>query len=333
MRAAFGLGLVAIALAAAPAAAADVFGAAQVRTADGALLASARGAPFAYPADGSVLSIGSVTATQTRVDLKHVSMLGGNVQADRVLIDAHVTAIEGLVVNGLLRTANQNSLFSLDGSSYLVVRQTAVIGKTTGFVGLRLVVPPGYPGLPTGAQVLVGLREHGDSKKARLARTVVRSAGPWATLGFAASPSFAGLPTVSDPLLAVSLPPTSGDAIGARAVAIAEQFLGVPYLWGGASPATGFDCSGLTMFVYAQLGIGLIHYAAAQLHEGYPVPPDLLMPGDLVFFDPSFGGPGHVGMYIGAGLFIHAPHTGDVVKISSLAQYARGYVGAVRPFR
>jgi cell wall-associated NlpC family hydrolase len=112
------------------------------------------------------------------------------------------------------------------------------------------------------------------------------------------------------------------------------QYLGVPYLWGGADPITGFDCSGLTMYVYAQLGIQLTHYTGSQFYEGAPVPRWDLQPGDLVFFEPSPRGPQHEGMYIGGGEFIQAPHTGDVVKISSLSEpgYAFGFVGAVRPF-
>ena len=84
------------------------------------------------------------------------------------------------------------------------------------------------------------------------------------------------------------------------------------------------------MYVYAQLGIFLPHFAAAQYGFGTPVSRDQLQPGDLVFFD----GLGHVGIYIGGNQFIHAPHTGDVVKISSLydTQYALAYVGAVRPY-
>jgi cell wall-associated NlpC family hydrolase len=109
------------------------------------------------------------------------------------------------------------------------------------------------------------------------------------------------------------------------AATIALQYLGVPYLWGGATPA-GFDCSGLVMYVYAQLGISLPHYAAAQYQVGTPVPRDELQPGDLVFFDAL----NHVGIYIGGGQFVHAPHTGDVVKISSLSDFAGSYVGARR---
>ncbi|MBA2384566.1 MAG: C40 family peptidase [Actinobacteria bacterium] len=110
-------------------------------------------------------------------------------------------------------------------------------------------------------------------------------------------------------------------------VGIAMQYLGVPYLWGGASPS-GFDCSGLIMYVYAQVGVSLPHHAASQYGMGTPVSKDQLEPGDLVFFN----GLGHNGMYIGGGQFIHAPHSGDVVKISSLSDswYAQTWVGARR---
>ena len=110
-------------------------------------------------------------------------------------------------------------------------------------------------------------------------------------------------------------------------VGIAMQFLGVPYVWGGASPS-GFDCSGLIMYAYAQIGVSLPHHAASQYAMGSPVSRDALEPGDLVFFN----GLGHAGIYIGGGQFVHAPHTGDVVKISSLSDswYASTWVGARR---
>src|SRR6478735_1814339 len=120
------------------------------------------------------------------------------------------------------------------------------------------------------------------------------------------------------------VPPSS--TLGGQAVAIAEQYLGVPYVWGGASPS-GFDCSGLVMYVYGRLGVSLPHNAAAQYSMGTSVPRSDLQPGDLVFFD----GLGHVGIYVGGGSFIHAPHTGTVVQISSLSGwYASAYVGARR---
>lgn len=106
----------------------------------------------------------------------------------------------------------------------------------------------------------------------------------------------------------------------------------MPYRWGGSTPG-GFDCSGLTMYVYAQLGIQLPHYAAAQWSEGVPVDPSLLEPGDLVFFEPGVDGPGHVAIYAGGDQIIEAPHPGDVVKFASLSETAArlGFVGAIRP--
>ena len=89
--------------------------------------------------------------------------------------------------------------------------------------------------------------------------------------------------------------------------------LGTPYVWAGSAPG-GFDCSGLVMWAYAQVGVSLPHSSYAQYGYGVPVSRDQLQAGDIVFFD----GLGHVGIYIGGGQFVHAPHTGDVVKISSL---------------
>jgi peptidoglycan DL-endopeptidase CwlO len=121
---------------------------------------------------------------------------------------------------------------------------------------------------------------------------------------------------------------------GASAVAIAQHYLRVPYVWGGAIPATGFDCSGLTRFVYAQLGVNLPHYAASQFAAFPKLDPAQLLPGDLVFFEPKFDGPGHVAIYIGNDQMIEAPHTGALVRVSSFSRAAAsmGFLGAVRPY-
>ena len=96
------------------------------------------------------------------------------------------------------------------------------------------------------------------------------------------------------------------------------KYLGIPYVWAGATPAGGFDCSGLVMYVYAKFGVQFPHGATMQAYQGTPVPADRIQPADLVFFGtPAFYH--HVGIYIGNGLFIEAPHTGDVVKVSPLA--------------
>jgi cell wall-associated NlpC family hydrolase len=125
--------------------------------------------------------------------------------------------------------------------------------------------------------------------------------------------------------------PTS--SIGEYAVQVAERYLGVRYLWGGAAPETGFDCSGFVRYVYAKLGIDLPHYAASQFTGTRRVALSQIEPGDLVFFEPRSDGPGHVGMYVGDGMFIEAPHTGDVVKIANLSDASRrlGLVGVTRP--
>jgi len=119
----------------------------------------------------------------------------------------------------------------------------------------------------------------------------------------------------------VAPPNTHGGVVG-----IAMRYLGVPYVWGGASPR-GFDCSGLVMYVFGQIGISLPHSTYALINMGVPVSRDQLQPGDLVFFN----GLGHMGIYIGNNQMIHAPHSGDVVKISSLSGwYASTYYGARR---
>jgi peptidoglycan DL-endopeptidase CwlO len=107
----------------------------------------------------------------------------------------------------------------------------------------------------------------------------------------------------------------------AAQIALVEEtmkYLGIPYVWAGATPSGGFDCSGLVLYVYAKFGVSFPHGATMQAHMGTPVPFSEMEPADLVFFgDSSFYH--HVGIYIGNGLFIEAPHTGDVVKVSELA--------------
>lgn len=108
-------------------------------------------------------------------------------------------------------------------------------------------------------------------------------------------------------------------------VETALAYHGVPYLWGGESPA-GFDCSGLVLYIFAQHGVTLPHYSGSQFRLGEKVDVADLQPGDVVFFGSPIH---HVGIYIGGGYFIHAPKTGDYVKISKLADRS-DYAGARR---
>ncbi len=119
--------------------------------------------------------------------------------------------------------------------------------------------------------------------------------------------------------------PSSGSR-GARAVAWAEKALGCPYRSAGAGP-NSFDCSGLTMWAYGHVGVSLPHSSAEQIGCGRRVSRAALQPGDLVFFGSPIH---HVGMYVGGGDFIEAPHTGAVVRIAALADRS-DYAGACRP--
>jgi cell wall-associated NlpC family hydrolase len=296
----------------------------------GRITAQGASGMFAYPANGSAVDVGSASTTSAGTELTDVSLLGSRVQATRVVVPRQGlrgAAVEGLVVDGRVVPARPNTLVPLGGSSYLVVLQTAVVPgsktRSVGLVGIRVHIDEASFGLPAGTDLLVGL-----PAAAQPARAGAPAA--WATLGFTGVPGH-GQVLFDGPEFAGT---ASAGPIGVRAVQIAERYLGVPYVWGGADPATGFDCSGLVMYVYRQLGIDLLHFSGAQFHEGAPVPFDALAPGDLVFFDLGPLGPGHVGMYVGGGRFIQAPHSGDVVKISSLSEfgYASSYVGAVRPY-
>jgi peptidoglycan DL-endopeptidase CwlO len=120
-----------------------------------------------------------------------------------------------------------------------------------------------------------------------------------------------------------SVPPqTAAEVAVERALAMR----GVPYVWGGSTPS-GFDCSGLVRYAYRGAGIVLAHSTYAQLDAGRRVPRRALRPGDLVFF-----GLGHVGLYLGAGRFVHAPETGRVVSINRIDRgwYAGTFSGGIR---
>ena len=150
------------------------------------------------------------------------------------------------------------------------------------------------------------------AKKAAAAKAAAAAA--------ASAPPASSGPTVTPP--PVSVPVGNPGAGHSAAASIALRYLGVPYVYGGASPR-GFDCSGLVMYVYSQLGISLPHYTVAQWNATQPVSSPA--PGDLVFFD----GLGHVGIYIGNGQMVDAPHTGSVVRIDSISGFG-SYNGARR---
>ncbi len=172
---------------------------------------------------------------------------------------------------------------------------------------------------------IAAIRAAEQRRQAELERQAqARLAQPQPLIPSMAAPSAgAGAESVSQE---PSVLPSPAPAKYGGVVGIAMQYLGTPYVYGGASPS-GFDCSGFIMYVFAQVGVSLPHNAAAQYGVGTPVDRSQLQPGDLVFFN----GLGHAGIYVGGGSFIHSPHTGDVVKISSMSGwYSSTYVGAKR---
>jgi cell wall-associated NlpC family hydrolase len=125
---------------------------------------------------------------------------------------------------------------------------------------------------------------------------------------------------------------TPPNAIAAGAIEAAKTRLGDPYVWGATGPST-FDCSGLTQWSYAHVGVTLPRVAADQYNAGPHVALADLEPGDLLFWATDLSNPAtihHVAMYLGGGMMIAAPHTGDVVKVQPV--YMSGYIGATRPY-
>ncbi len=140
----------------------------------------------------------------------------------------------------------------------------------------------------------------------------------------APAPAPQAAPAQPEPSAPASAPAAS--TANARAAAVAMEQLGVPYVWGGASPSGGFDCSGLASYAYAQVGKSVPHYTVSIWNAFPKIPAGQLAAGDLVFFRNL----GHMGIYIGGGQYVNAPQTGDVVKVSSMSARS-DYVGAVRP--
>jgi cell wall-associated NlpC family hydrolase len=180
-----------------------------------------------------------------------------------------------------------------------------------------------YRGLRAEVRRLIQARRQAEIAASRNAAARARARAVNAGNSAVVANDIGGVSPV-DGATTTALPAPSSGAAGAVAVAIGE--LGVPYVAGGASPA-GFDCSGLVSWAYAQAGHpGLPHYSGALWNAGTRVSSqDELAPGDLVFFNSL----DHVGMYIGGGQFVEAPHSGDVVKISNLGDRS-DYLGGVR---
>lgn len=160
-------------------------------------------------------------------------------------------------------------------------------------------------------------------------RTQVPGASDWAMAAASAGlteaalspgtrPAFSGAPHLNG-----AQGPAAGSSAGAAVVAKAQEYLGVPYLWGGTDPSKGLDCSGFTQLVYKSQGVDLPRVSSQQATAGRAVGSLAeALPGDLLFFDYSPSRPGidHVGIYLGDGKMMAAPQPGDTVKVQSVGQ-------------
>jgi cell wall-associated NlpC family hydrolase len=268
-------------------------------------------------------------------------LFGGVVTASSVeATDGRGTAV-GLQIDGAAVTATAGQTVPVDGWGQLTLGGT--IGRVTAPLVLRLLQAHGS--LAAGTAVVVGFAASAQPvarprTHAKQPTGAARSRKQTAGTQRARKQRQPQKPPPDYPAAPSPFAAGGGFTDAVRdnpVVATALQYLGVPYQWGGASPKTGFDCSGLVQYVFAQLGVPLVHFAAAQYRapNGVWIPPNRLQPGDLVFFVGSDGTrkePGHVGIYVDNGYIIDAPQTGTVVRIDSIDEpkLADQYVGARR---
>ena len=127
-------------------------------------------------------------------------------------------------------------------------------------------------------------------------------------------------------------PGQPGASKGQQALDVATPYVGTPFVYGGASPQTGFDAAGLVQYAYAQVGVAVPRVADDQCRAGTSVAEVDLLPGDVVCFDDGTGYLGHVGLYAGDDRFLHAPHTGAVIGYNALSEpyYSARFAGGRR---
>lgn len=215
-------------------------------------------------------------------------------------------------------TSPQDFLDQLSALDVIAKRRTAAIAALQD---TRRQAAAAQQTARHAAQVAQNLVDSLAAQKASLNKQVAKQKALLATLTASQRQEVFDRAFGSGSLVAPNVP-ASGRA--EAAVAAAKSMLGTPYVSAGASPG-GFDCSGLTMWAWAQAGVSLPHHAASQYGMGPHVPRDQLQPGDLVFF---FSPISHVGIYVGNGMMIHAPTPGDVVKVAPISEMP--YAGATR---
>ena len=299
--------------------------------------ASSRGASE-YPTRAPIVRFLSSSASGSscstaRVSLGSVSLFSGVITAQSVTAVGGRGTVSGFAIYGSPTELSAGDSVQVGGWGQVTLEKT--VGRLRAPLVVELTAAHG--GLPAGTTIAFGF--------AAAAQTAHRASGKRSSHAANASKraknrvekraKLIDFPAAPDPFLEndILTPVAKHNAVVSSAI----QYLGIKYQWGGATPATGFDCSGLVTYVFAKLGVSLPHYTVSQYTspDGVWVSPHHLEAGDLVFFVGSDGtrkAPGHVGIYVADGYFIDAPHTGSFVRVDSLKdkRFANMYVGARR---
>jgi peptidoglycan DL-endopeptidase CwlO len=285
----------------------------------------------------------SVTAQVTAAKARLASVQKQDAHDEALFLSAQASLRRVAVAS--YETANQSSIAGLltAGNPAQVLQQASLLEELSNADGALVARYLGTAQAVSTAQQNVQRTEEGIAqlqvqlvaKKKNLEKLYNQSQAELDSLNLqqqeeVAAEDIAGgdeiITSATDPL------PTNTPAL--KAVWFAYQQLGCPYVYAGNGPcADGFDCSGLMQQAYLYAGVDIDRTSETQYLEFPSVPKADLEPGDLVFFEPDSDGPGHVGMYVGNGMMIDSPSTGEVVRLHALDMqwYEQEYVGAVRP--
>ncbi len=287
-------------------------------------------------AQGQLQAIeGQITATQNKIGADEHTVSVDKVNLRSAAVDAYVASGSNTQSNPLF-SGNQNTFAATQeyGDVATGNLDVAVANLHTAEVALdnqKTVLQTERGTAQTAVNAAAAARQQANALQAQLSAELSQVKGQIGVLeqqAAAAAAAAAQQPSPAVLTTSQNLPPLPAAGGAATAVRAAESQVGVPYVWGGASPSTGFDCSGLVMWAWAQAGVDLPHYSGAQFDDTTPVSVSDMQPGDILFYGP--GGSDHEAMYVGGGEMVEAPYTGADVHITPV-RLGSGFAGVHRP--